>query len=440
MFNSERFKIFLALVICIAGAVAFWFYPLRLGLDLQGGTRLILEAEDSKAIKVDNDAILGVIRVIQNRIDSLGVNEPIIRQKGIRQIIVELPGVKDPERAIHLIGDTALLEFVEAEWAPFEAASLPPEKLELLSGPGAKLAYVEDHSDKGQVTRRPIFLKKTALTGAHLKSAAPSTDQYGRPIVNIEFKSDGAQLFAELTSKMVGKPIAIVLDGKIISAPNVNEPITGGKAQISGHFSIEEMKDLVIKLKAGALPVPVKLVSKSVVGPTLGKDSIEKSKVAGVMSLVVIGLFMIGYYRWPGLIANIALLFYVFLSIAALKTCHATLTLTGIAGLILSIGMAVDTNIIIFERIKEEKREGASTKVAIEHGFKRAFLTVLDSHISTLVAAGVLFWLGTGSIRGFAVTLSIGAVVSMLTAVLMTRLLLQGTNSLFENKGKELFK
>lgn len=423
--NSQLVKF---LLIIGALAVSAWFFvafPMNLGLDLQGGTRLILEAQDTATAKVDNDALTGTLDVIRTRVDSLGVSEPIIRRKGTRQIIVELPGIKDPERAIKLIGETALLEFIEAEWAPGSAKDMTPDKVVLLAGEGAKLALVQDFDKDGKlVQERPIILKKTALTGADLKIASPGTNQYNQPVVNIEFSDLGAQKFKDVTTKEVGKPLAIVLDGKIISAPNINEPIAGGKAQISGHFSPQDMRELVIKLKAGSLPVPVKIASKTVVGPTLGRDSIEKSKVAGCVGLALIVLFLVVYYRLAGVVASTALFIYIFLCLASLKGFHATLTLTGIAGLVLSIGMAVDANIIIFERIKEERKAGFPIATAIKTGFSRAFVTVLDANVSTLISAGVLFWLGTGTIRGFAVTLTIGVVISMFTAVLVTRVFL----------------
>lgn len=423
----------------VGAAVACWKLPLNLGLDLQGGTRLILEAQDTPQVKVDNGALQGTLSVIRNRIDSLGVSEPIIRRKGTQQIIVELPGIKNPDRAIALIGETALLEFIEAEWAP--SADITSENMRLLAGEDAVLDKIVDYDAQGRVIReRPIFLKKTVLTGADLKLAAPTVDQNNQPAISIEFNDQGAIKFRDATARMVGKPLAIALDKKLISAPNVNEAIAGGKAQITGHFTIDEMRELVIKLKAGSLPVPVKIVSKTVVGPTLGRDSIEKSKLAGLIGLVLVCFFMIAYYRLSGVLACIALMVYLLFCTATLKLFHATLTLTGIAGFILSIGVALDANIIIFERIKEERRLGVPLAEAIQKGFSRAFLTVFDANISTLLAAGVLFWLGTGTIRGFAVTLCIGVVISMFTAVVVTRLLLEWALKKLQNPENSLFK
>ncbi|MGE4169610.1 MAG: protein translocase subunit SecD [Candidatus Margulisiibacteriota bacterium] len=426
MKNRLKLQLLLVLAVFVATAFVLWRYPLNLGLDLQGGTQLIFEAEDTPKVSVDHDAILGVLSVIRNRIDALGVTEPTIRAKGQRQIEVELPGVKDPDRAISIIGQTALMEFVQAEWAPGDVSSLTPEKLALLAGENARLDKVIERNEKGQViSEKPIILKETALTGADLKSATPGTNQYGEPIVNIEFTTEGAKKFRDVTTGWVGKPLAIVLDGHIISAPNINEPIAGGRAQISGHFSVQEMRDLVIKLKAGALPVPVKVLSNKVVGPTLGKDSIDKSIRAGIAAFVVVAIFMVLFYQLPGVVAAIALVAYVLITLACLKLLHATLTLPGIAGFILTIGMAVDADVIIFERIKEEKQTGVPMLTAIENGFNRAFITILDSNISTLIAAAVLFWLGSGTVKGFAVTLSIGVIVSMFTAITLTKLMLE---------------
>ncbi|MEE8638184.1 MAG: protein translocase subunit SecD, partial [Candidatus Margulisiibacteriota bacterium] len=262
------------------------------------------------------------------------------------------------------------------------------------------------------------------LTGGLLKGAWPGVDEYGNPVVDIEFSSEGAKLFAEVTARSVGRPIAILLDKKIISAPNVREPIPSGKAQISGDFTIEEVQDMVIKLKAGALPIPVKPVETRIVGPTLGKDSIDKSKVAGMIGFAIIAAFMILYYRLPGFLADLALGIYIIILFGALSLIHATLTLPGIAGLLLSIGMAVDANIIIFERLKEELRLKKTIKLSIDTSFKRALSAILDSNVTTVIAAATLFFVGTGSIKGFAVTLSVGIAASMFTAMVITRMLM----------------
>lgn len=442
MINSTKFRLILTLLLTALALFVLFYKPLQLGLDLQGGSQLILEAQDTEKTQVDKDAILGTMMVIRNRVDSLGIPETIISRKGLRQIIVELPGVKDPERAVKLIGDTALLEFVEGEWAPLNITSLNEEKQRILIGNSGELGIVRTYDSTGKhvESERPIILRKTVLTGADLAMAAPGTNEFGQPIVNLEFTAEGAEKFRKVTAANVGRPLAIRLDGRIISAPNINEPISGGRAQISGQFSLSEMKDLVIKLKAGALPVPVDVVSNKVVGPTLGKDSIEKSKEAGLIGLALIAVFMLFVYRLPGLIASISLIFFLLFSIATLKITSATLTLTGIAGLILTIGMAVDANVIIFERIKEERRNGVPIKTAIENGFSRAFVAIVDANITTLIAAFVLFWLGTGSIKGFSITLSIGILVSMFSAIFLTKLFINLLSTILEKDEKLLFK
>ena len=425
MKNINQLRILGIFILICASIFVIWNMPITLGLDLQGGSRIVLEGVDTDKVKVSDDAMAGVEAVIRNRIDALGVTEPTIQRKGRDQIVVELPGVKDPDRALKLIGDTALLEFVEAEWAPGDETVLPPQKIKEVYGEGARLDKVKEVRDGRTISERPIVLKKSVLTGADLKGAWPGVDSYGNPVVDIEFNPDGGRIFSDVTNRSVGKPIAIILDKRIISAPNVREPIPSGKAQISGDFTIEEVQDLVIKLKAGSLPIPVKLVENRVVGPTLGKDSIDKSKFAGTVGFIIIVIFMIAYYRLPGFLADIALCIYALLVIGILSLLHTTLTLPGIAGFLLSIGMAVDANVIIFERLKEELKAGKTIRVAIETAFERAFTAILDSNVTTILAAITLFWLGTGTIKGFAVTLTVGIIVSMFTAINVTRMMLE---------------
>jgi len=425
MKNTNQLRLLIILAVIIASVVVIMNMPITLGLDLQGGSRLVLEAYETGASKVTDDSVAGVVAVIRNRIDALGVTEPTIQRKGRNQVIVELPGIKDPDRAIKVIGDTAELEFVEAEWAPGDEKVLPQKKITEYYGKGARMDKVPEYRGKELVSERPIILKGTALTGSDLKGAWPGIDGYGNPVVDIEFNSKGAGTFANVTTRNVGKPLAILLDKKIISAPNVREPISGGRAQISGSFTIEEVQDLIVKLKAGALPVPVRIIENRVIGPTLGKDSIDKSKFAGIIGLVFIVFFMIAYYRYPGFLANIALVIYCLLTVAVLALLRTTLTLPGIAGFLLSIGMAVDANVIIFERLKEELKSGKTVKLAIETSFKRAFAAILDSNVTTLIAAATLFWLGTGTIKGFAVTLSVGIVASMFTSLTITRMMME---------------
>ncbi|MFH1390539.1 MAG: protein translocase subunit SecD [Candidatus Margulisiibacteriota bacterium] len=422
--NINQLRILLILGIIVAAVYVLIRFPINLGLDLQGGTRLVYEGEDTDKVKVNDDSMSGVVAVIRNRIDGLGVSEPTIQRKGQNQVIVELPGIKDPERAIALIGDTALLEFVEAEWLPGDARGASPEKVREFYGAEARIDSVKDMRDGRVESERPIVLKKTVLTGADLKGAYPSFDQYGNPVVDIEFNDKGAQLFAEVTGRSVNKPLAIILDKRIISAPNVREPIPSGRAQISGSFKAEDVRDMVIKLKAGSLPIPVKMVETRIVGPSLGRDSIDRSKIAGIIGFAFIIIFMIIYYRLPGFISIISLGIYIPLTLSILAIFHTTLTLPGIAGFLLSIGMAVDANVIIFERLKEELRLGKTIKASFAAAFDRAYTAIIDSNVTTIIGAVTLFFVGTGTIRGFAVTLTIGILVSMLTALTLTRMML----------------
>ena len=383
--KSSHLAKFLIAVVAITALFGFYIQPLALsikqGLDLQGGTHVVLEAVDTPEAKVDEDAVQRVVRIIERRVNELGLTEPIIQREGSRRIIVELPGVKDPEKAIEMLGKTALLEF-------------------------------QDESGKN------------VLTGKDLKDARAQIDQGKQNLVALEFTDEGGKKFAELTAKNVGRHIAILLDKQMLTNPVVQEAITGGKAVITGQRSIEEAERLAILLRSGSLPVKVDIIETRTVGPTLGQDSKEKSQTAFVIGTAAIVLFMLLYYRLSGLIANVALLLYALLMLAALKALNATLTLPGIAGFILSMGMAVDANVLIFERFKEELRSGKTMRAAMASGFTRAFATILDGNLTTMFAAIVLFFLGTGPIKGFAVTLILGNILSMFTAVTVTRYLL----------------
>jgi len=371
--------------IVIAVAVIFAFpldEKINLGLDLQGGSHVILECKDSPNALVDDDAVQRVLEIIRNRVDQLGVSEPVIQRQGNNRILVQLPGIDDPETAVDLIGRTALLEFKDA---------------------------------KGN----------TLLTGAHLLNAKETFDQFGRPIVTIEFDKIGATEFSNATSGNVGKVLAITLDDKEISAPVVQEPILDGQARITGSFSVDSAKQLALLLRSGALPVKVEILENRSVGPTLGKDSIDKGVKAGLIGLLLILVFMVFYYRKFGLIADFSLVICMLIIVGALAGFKFTLTLPGIAGMILTIGMAVDANILIFERIKEELKLGKTFRASIDAGFNKAFRTIFDANVTTLIAAIALLYFGTGSIRGFAVTLSIGIVASMFTAIVVTKIILE---------------
>jgi len=386
---------------------------IQLGLDLQGGMHLVLEV-DTKDMST-KDAHLAVeqaLTIIRNRVDQFGVAEPKIQRQGKKRIIVQLPGIRDPERAKELIGRTALLEFkIVKDWADSKEKLLEKLSNEIPLG-----YYIPESKEE------EVFLveKKPALTGRELSTAAPEIYE-ARPEVSLEFTRKGAGIFKEVTGKHVGDRLAIVLDDVVYSAPVIREKITGGKARISGRFTMDETKDLAVVLRCGALPSSVKKIEERTVGPSLGLDSINKGVRAAILGLVLVALFMLIYYRFSGLIANFALFLTLLLLLAALAGFGATLTLPGIAGIILTIGMAVDANVLIFERMKEELRSGKSIRASVEGGYTKAFLTIMDANVTTLIAALVLFQFGTGPVKGFAVTLSIGILASMFSALIVSR-------------------
>ncbi len=356
----------------------------NLGLDLRGGVYVVLEATEAEG-GVSDETMDKAVETIRGRVDQLGVTEPIITREGDNRIRVELADVEDPEEAIQLIGQTAQLNFVDPE---------------------------------GNVV----------VTGGDIVEAQAgfAADSYGveQPVVNFTLNAEGTEAFAAATEEFVGQIISIQLDGETISAPTVNNTIPDGEAQITGSSSIEEAQQLAILINAGALPVTLTQVQSSTVGPTLGADSLEKSMVAGAVGIIALFLFMIFFYRLPGLFAVLTLSVYMLLVMFTLINFGAVLTLQGIAGLILSVGMAVDANVIIFERIKEEIKNGKSIGASVQSGFKRAFRTILDSNVTTLIATASLYYFGSGTVRGFALTLGIGIVISMITAVLLTRFIL----------------
>lgn len=387
-----------AVVVALAFLAYFTYQPIvnniRLGLDLQGGLHVVLQAQEKEGKTVTADTIQKSIGVLEERVNSMGVSEPSIYPQGNDRIVIELAGVDDPEAAVDIIKNTAQLEF-------------------------------QDESGK------------VLVTGENLKDAQAKLASSGQSAsVSLEFDKTGAQQFAAATAANVGKPIAIVLDGKIISAPNVNEAIPNGQAEISGNFTAKEAQDLAVLLRSGALPVSFSIMEKRSVGPSLGSDSLDKSIKASLVGLLAILLFMLGYYRLPGLVADISMVLYTVLVLGTMTLLGVVLTLPGIAAFILSIGMAVDANIIIYEHIKEELRLGKTIKAAIESGFARAFWTIFDSNLTTLIAAAVLIWFGTGTIKGFAVTLSIGIVGSMLVALTFTRYMLVWFADVTKNNNK----
>ena len=379
---------------------------------------VLLSKARARIIKMAVDQALETIR---NRIDQFGVSEPDIRPQENNRLLVQLPGIKDPKRAIDLIGKTALLEFklVDEENSVEEAlkGNIPP---------GDEILYqVKIDPKTGRKKKVPFLLKKrTLLTGEYLTDARVQIDsQYNEPYVSLSFDARGARLFEKITGKNIKKRLAIVLDNKVNSAPVIQDKISGGRAQITGRFGMDEAKDLAIVLRAGALPAPVKIIEERTVGPSLGKDSIEKGFRSMLIGGVVVILFMIIYYSLSGIIADIALLLNIIFIMAGLAFFGATLTLPGIAGIILTIGMSVDANVLIFERIREELRLGKTPRAAIEGGYSKALVTILDAQVTTLIAALVLFQFGTGAVRGFAVTLSIGIIASLFTAIFLTRII-----------------
>ena len=395
--------------------------PFKLGLDLQGGVHLTYKADLSAINPAEAvDAMEGLRDVIERRVNAFGVGEPLVQVEksagGDQRLIVELPGVTNVNEAIKMIGETPFLEF----------------KTE---NPAADKLTEEEKKDSSKV------FVSSDLTGRYLKKAILDFDQTTfEPIISLEFNDEGGKLFAKMTKENVGKSIAIFLDGAPISVPNVREEITGGKAQITGQFTPQEAKLLVQRLNSGALPVPVSLISQQSVGPTLGEKFLAKGIMAGIYGMILVSLFLILWYRLPGLAAVLALGLYTIIILALFKLIPVTLTAAGIAGFILSVGMAVDANILIFERMKEELKKGKNLQSAVSEGFSRAWLSIRDSNISSLITAGILFWMGTSMIKGFALTLGVGILISMFSAITVSRTFLLAIGLKGESRvGKFLF-
>jgi preprotein translocase subunit SecD len=387
--------------------------PFKLGLDLQGGTHLVYEADLSELPKEEHGSSMQGLRdVIERRVNLFGVEEPVVQiQETDRysRLIVELAGIKDPAQAIEMIGQTPFLEFKE-----------PKENYQEIAERNQK---IYDGEIEGEI-EDPF--EPTLLTGKYLEKAEPTFDQTTyQPQVSLKFNSEGAELFEEITSRNVGKPLAIYIDGIPLSAPTVQEAISRGEAVITGSFTIEEVQSLSRNLNAGALPVPINLISQQSVGPTLGAISLEKSLKAGMWGLLAVLIFMVVFYRMPGLLASLSLAIYVALVLALFKLIPVTLTLAGIGGFILSIGMAIDANILIFSRMREELRSGQSFSTAVEEGFKRAWPSIRDGNLTTLIVALILFGFGTSFVKGFAFTLTLGILMSMFSAIIITKNLLR---------------
>lgn len=439
--GKQRWLLVLILAL-VAGAVFLLVkVPLSLGLDLQGGSQLTLQLKTTPEVTTISDRNLAdVQRVIENRINGLGVSEAVVQTIGSDKLLVQLPGVSDPEQAERVLGGTAQLEF-RAQKPGSEAEFLAQRTIRLQSE--AKVEELRKANDPDALAAAQAELKKTdaaianlfetpQLTGKLLQGAeaGPSGPQ-GNWEVYLTFNQEGGDRFAELTKNIAGtgRSLGIFLDNALISSPGVGAEyatagITGGRAVINGRFTDKEATDLAIQLRGGALPLPVEVIENRTVGATLGRDSIQRSIYAGAGGLILVLVFMALYYRLPGVVADIALIVYAILSLAAFNLLGVTLTLPGIAGFVLSIGMAVDANVLIFERTREELQSGKSLYRSVESGFYRAFSSILDGNVTTLIACMALFYLGSGLVKGFALTLAIGVAVSMFTAITCSRTLL----------------
>lgn len=412
-------------------------YPFKLGLDLAGGSHLVYEADVSSIAPEDVRDLMNVLRdVIERRVNIFGVSEPIVQveqssfvaQTQVQRLVVELPGVQDVTQAIEEIGKTPLLEFKLVDREALATQQAIDQVAGFATGTDAKIG-IGGIEINGVTTTEPYLV--TGLTGRYLESAAlefAGQSQTGglsnEPIVSISFNKEGGDLFAEITRQNVGEQLAIFLDGELVSAPRINEAITGGRAIISGGFSPEEARELAQNLNFGALPVPIELQSTQTIGASLGEEILQKGIAAGIFGLFVVIIFMMFWYRVPGLIAGISLLMYVVIMLALFKLIPVTLTAAGLAGFVLSLGMAVDANVLVFERMKEEYRSGKTSREAAQIGFSRAWSAIRDGNITSLLSAIILFWFGTSIVKGFALVFGMGVIVSMLSALMVTRTLL----------------
>jgi len=452
-----------AIALLTAGAVfVLSQIGLRLGLDLQGGTQLTLQVQTTQEVEtIGSRELEAVLTVVRNRVDTLGVSEPVVQTVGTDRVLVQLPGIDDPAQAERVLGGTAQLDFREEiddgevraqlsvrenelaelleQRALLQDAGSPDESITIEAEIEAKSEAIADLNDR-------VF-QEVGLTGKDLTDAnvltTPNANLWS---VGIDFNREGGRKFAELTKRIAGtgRRIGIFLDGELISAASVSAQyaetgITGNSARIDGNFSIERASDLVAQLRGGSLPVPVEIVENRTVGATLGRDSIRRSIYAGIAGIVLVLVFMVAYYRLPGAIANISLALYAIFTLAAYSLLGVTLTLPGIAGFILSIGMAVDANVLIFERTREELQDGKSLYRSVESGFYRAFSSILDSNVTTLIACLALFWFGAGLVKGFALTLGVGVGISMFTAISCSRTLMFYAISKPEFKKVDLF-
>ena len=413
----------------------------KLGLDLRGGTQVLLEADLAEGQIPDAGSMSAARTIVENRVNGLGVAEAVVQAQGDRRIIVELPGVDNPDQAVETLRSTGQLEFVDPGDVPLASGIVinttnrPTAATELQADIEAGLAEPVDIPYPEQVFQ-------TVMTGDILRTAVAAPDQYGRWEISFELTDVGSEQFYAYTRDHIGKQLAIVLDGQVLSAPVINAAIQG-RGVITGDFSKEQADSLAIQMRYGALPVPLKVIDIRTIGASLGQDSVADGLRAGALGILAVFVFILIMYRLPGLLADVALIIYVVLNLAIYKLVPVTLTLAGIAGFILSVGMAVDANILIFERMKEELRIGRSLRLAVESGFERAWLAIRDGNLSTIISAAVLYWFGNtfgaSVVKGFAITLTIGVLLSMFTAVVMTRTFMRaflstGGRKLLENK------
>ena len=416
----------------------------RLGLDLVGGVQALLEADLPADADIDSASMNTARAIVENRVNGLGVNEAVVQQAGERRILVELPGETDPEKALATIRQTGLLEFVDmSNLTAQEAVALTDTVIQTdfatsTTEPSPVPEATEDPNSTTPSQTDQIF--HTVMIGSALQNVSVTTDQTGRYQVAFELKSADVQTFRDYTTTKVGKVLAIVLDKRVISAPTIENPITDGQGVITGNFTYETANQLAVQLRYGSLPVPLKIVETRTVGPTLGQDSLTKSLVAGAVGFSIVVLFMALYYRLPGLIAIVAILIYALLAYALFRYIPVTLTLPGIAGFLLSTGSALDANILIFERLKEELRSGRTLRQAIDLGWQRAWPSIRDSNIATLITSSILFWFGSSFgatiVKGFSLTLALGVAVSLFTAIVVTRALMNLVLEYFQPQDK----
>lgn len=408
----------------------------RLGLDLQGGLQVLLEADLPEDAEIDANSMETAREIVQQRTDALGVNENVIQVAGDRRIVGEFPGLEDTESVLATIQQTGLLEFVDTgDYNPTEGSTLKTDY-----SPGGD--PIEATAGEGVPPEDSVY--HTIMTGADLDSVAVSSDQLGTGyIINFVLTSDGSDIFAKHTAANTQKFLTILLDKQVISAPVINEPITGGQGSISGQFTYDSANALAIQLRYGSLPIPLKIVETRIIGPTLGEDSLQKSITAGLIGMLIVALFMIIYYRMPGIVAVLSILFYAVITFAIFKWFHFTLTLPGIAGFLLSTGAALDANILIFERLKEELRNGKNLSQAVDQGWSRAWSSIRDSNLSAIITSLILFWFGStfGAtiVKGFSLTLALGVAISLFTAVYVTRTLLVLFLRTFKPKNHEVW-